>query len=221
MLTWIAVFFVLLIVMIVQIFPLIEEIITNRSDESSVISYLDTLGWRMIPALVGLGALQVIVPIIPAPAIGILTGMSYGVLGGSGLYLLGVVLGNAFVFISIRQLSWLFTRHKKRDKEKKSKTLEKFEKIKRPEIVAFFLFLIPFLSGAGPYLFAQTHIRLKNYILAVTVGSIPLVLMYNYLGDHISSGNNLEVIIMGSILGVVAVGIAIFRKKIMQKLMGE
>ncbi|MCL2436795.1 MAG: hypothetical protein FWD00_02015, partial [Clostridiales bacterium] len=160
-----AVFLCLLIAMIVQLFPLIEDISMHVDDEASIVEYVHSFGWRGVPALIGLAALEIIIPFIPAPAVGVLTGLSYGIYWGPLIFLSGLALGNLFVMISMRQLRGLMARNRKRDPEsKKSHVKERLEKIKKPEIVAFFFSLIPFVSSTGPYLFAETRVSLGKYI---------------------------------------------------------
>ena len=214
--------FCILIAMIVQLFPLIRDIVTNRADESSIVAYIGSFGWRGVPALIGLSALQVIILIIPAPVVGVLAGLSYGIYGGPFIFLAGVALGNLFVMVFVRNLRRLFPQKRKtRSKPNKFLSKEKLQTIKRPEIVAFFLVLIPWVSSLGPYLFAETKVPLGKYLIAVILGSIPNTFIYVFLGDRISGGNYTTAIITGGIVVVILLVVLLFRKKIMNKIMDE
>ena len=214
------IFLCILVAMIIQLLPLLEDVLENRKDESSIVNTVDALGWRGPPALIGLAALQVIFPLVPAAAIGILTGLTYGVIWGSLIFLGGIALGNVFVVFSMRRIEGLLTRRiKHRVKHHKLLSKENLEKIKRPEAVAFFLFMIPFVSGAGPYLFAETKVKLWKYIVAVVAGSIPTTIVYVFLGERISQGSYTTAIITASILVVAIVAILVFRKKIISIIM--
>ena len=218
----IAVLFCVLIAMIVQLYPLIEDIVIHHADESSIVAYIGSFGWRGVPALIALSALQVIIPIIPAPVVGVLVGLSYGIYGGPFIYLGGIALGNLFVIVSVRRLHSLFPPKKKPDaKPNKFLSKEKLQTIKRPEIAAFFLVLIPFASSVGPYLFAETKVSLSKYLIAVILGSIPATIIYVFLGDRISGGNYTTAIITGAIAVLVVLIVLLFRKKIMDKIMDE
>jgi len=218
----IAAFFCLLILMIVQLLPLVSDIIDSAKDESDIVAYMDSFGWRGVPALIGLSALQVIIPLIPAPAVGVVAGLSYGVYWGALLFLVGIALGNLFVVISVRKLHSLIKQKRKQSStRKKFLSKEKLEKVKRPEIVAFFLVLLPWVSGVGPYLFAETKVSLGKYIIAVIAGSIPSTIIYVLLGDHISRGNYTAAIIIAAIVVIAVLLVLLFRKKIMDKIMGE
>jgi len=95
---------------------------------------------------------------------------------------------------------------------------ERIDKIKKPELVAFFFTLIPFLSSFSAYLFAETKVSIKRYIIAVVLGNIPSAALYMFLGSHISDSNYTYVIVIGSI-AVLAIAIAlIFRKKLTEKI---
>ena len=215
-------FICLLIAMVVQLFPIIEDLFTNHGDETSIADAVKAFGWRGIPALVGLAALQVIIPFIPAAAVGVLAGLSYGVYIGPLTFLGGVVVGNLFVIFSVRQLSGLFKpKVKQGAKHKNLLSKESLERIKKPEILIFFLFLLPFPSGVVPYLFAQTKISIVRYIAAVIAGSIPASIVYAVLGDHISKGNHTTAIVMAGILIVALLIFLPFKNKLMNKLMSE
>jgi len=201
-------------------FPLLEDIIENRDDETNVVGAVDALGWRGPVSLIGLTALQVIIPVIPAAAIGVLSGLTYGVYWGLAIVLVGLALGNMFVVFFVRQVESLFTKKSKRKKKKPGLlSKESLEKIKRPEIVAFFLFMIPFVSGAGPYLFAETKVKLWRYLIAVIAGSLPTTIIYLFLGYHLSQGSYTIAIITGSVLVVATIVIIALRKKILSAIM--
>jgi len=216
-------FILIIIALIVQLIPLLEDVLENRSDESSVAETIDALGWQGPVSLAGMSALQVILPLIPAPAIGILSGLSYGVFWGPVIFLGGIALGNLFVFFTVHRIEGIFSgKVKRKSKPEHGGVLSKenLDKIKRPEIIAFFLFMIPFISGAGPYLFAETKVKVWKYIIAVLLGSIPTAILYAIIGDGISTGSYTSVIVSASIFVVVVAVVIIFRKKLLKVIMG-
>ncbi|MDR2600366.1 MAG: VTT domain-containing protein [Oscillospiraceae bacterium] len=212
----------ILIAMIVQLLPLLTDILNNRNDETSIVSTVNALGWRGPLSLVGLSAIQVIVFIIPAPAIGILTGLTYGVLWGLIIFLGGVALGNLFVVFFMRKFASLFRSNKKKKTKKNNEPSlkDKINMIKRPEIIAFFLFMIPFVSSAGPYLFAETNVKLWKYIVAVVLGTLPTAVLYVFLGNTVSQGNYTSSIIIAAIFIVAIIFILVFRKKLLNLILG-
>jgi len=216
------IFLCILIFMIAQMFPLLTEVIDDREDETIVVEAVEALGWRGPLALVGLTALSVILPLIPAAAIGVLTGLTYGVFWGLLIFLAGISLGNLFVVFFVRQVdSYLSGKIKRRKKKHGLLSKETLENINKPEVVAFFLFMIPFVSGAGPYLFAETSVKLWKYIIAVVAGSLPTSIIYLFLGYHISQGSYTIAIITASVLVVALTLIIVFRKKILNMILSR
>jgi len=213
------IFPLILIGMIVQMLPIIRNLVIHGGNEASIVEQISSFGWRGVPALVALSALQVIIPFIPAPAVGILTSLSYGIYRGAIIFLFGFALGNLFVMFFMRQMRSLITKKRKIDTDKKDSALrERINKIKKPEIVAFFFTLIPFISSFGPYLFAETKVLQKKYIIAVILGNIPSTALYMLLGSHISHENYTTAIVIGAIAAVVIACALIFRKKLMEKI---
>ena len=214
-----------MLAMIIQLFPLLEDVLENRKDESSIVTTVDALGWRGPLSLIGLAALQVVFPLVPAAAIGVLTGLTYGVWWGLLIFLAGIALGNLVVVFSMRQVEGILAgsiNHRVKHTAKHSGLLSKetLANIKKPEIVAFFLFMIPFISGAGPYLFAETKVKLWKYVVAVVLGTIPTAILYVIIGQHISQGSYTTAIIIGAIFVVAVALILIFRKKIIGMILG-
>ena len=211
------IFLCLIVIMFVQLYPLINEVIANTADESKTVEYIQNHGAQGVPILITLAALQNIIIIIPSVAVGVLTGLSYGTFWGPLIYLTGFALGNIIVFISIRQLRGLITphfKHKSKHKELFSKT--QLEKMKRPWIVVFFCFLIPGMpSTALTYLFASTKIPIHKYIFAATAGTAPSAFLYVFFGDHLSEGNYTEAIIFAGVFVIVLLFFLIFKKRIL------
>jgi len=212
----------LIAALIVQLFPLIREVIKNVGDESVMVSYIDSYGVKGIFVLVGLQALQVIIAVVPSIAIQMLTGFCYGAYWGTLINIIGCVLGNILVFVAVRQMKNLIAPILRRNSKRKKIFSEKFQKIKRPEIIAFFFFLIPGIpNGIVPYVFAETKVSLSKYITAVVAGSIPSTFICTFLGDHISKGNFTIAIIIIVVVFVIVLIVLIFQKKIMAKITHE
>ena len=150
----------------------------------------------------------------------VLSGLCYGVWWGALISILGITLGNVIVFVALRQLKELFgPLFKKKTKHKEALSPEMLSRVKRPEMIAFFFFLIPcFPNGIVPYVFAQTKIPLPKYLLAVMAGLVPSTLLCTFLGDRLSKGGYTTAIIIAVIFLAVAAAALIFKKKIMAKI---
>jgi len=217
---WLAVLLVitvLLIVMVIQIFPLIEDIVTDpKNAEASLTNQINQIGDRAAPALLSLSALQIIVPFIPGPVVGIITGLKYGIFIGPVIFLAGIALGSLLVMVFMRKLIHLF--HRKQTSKKPSEKIRMIDRVnhmEHPEILACLFVLIPFISSFGPYLFASTKISIPKYIVAVLIGSVPSTVLYMVVGSHIYSGNYTTAIIIVGVALVLIVLALVFRKRLM------
>ena len=212
---------IILLLMIIQLFPLIEEVISTSRNGGDIDSLVDLVGYRGILALLALSALQVIVPFIPAPVVGILSGLSYGVVFGPIIFLIGISLGNFFVIFLVREFRSIIPSKELKEDCRRMKLKNQLSSMRRPELMAFLLALIPGLSGVGPYVFAETKISPFKYVIAVVLGTIPVTFVYVYLGDHLSKGNYIPVIIGGIVIIIVMIILFIYRKKIMEKILNK
>ena len=212
---------ILLLVLVLQLLPLIEEVIADGYNEANIVAYVDAHGASGVPILMGLSALQVIIPFIPGPAVGVLSGLCYGILWGPLIYVAGFALGNLFIFVSVRQLRGMFIPQLNHDhKQRKFLTKEQLARIKRPELVAFFCVLIPGLPNVLlPYIFAASKVSLLKYMLAVIAGLTPSAFLYAFAGNRLSQGSYTAAIVIAAIVVVIILILIPFRKKIMDKIL--
>jgi len=221
-----AVMAALIVVLLIDLAPIMEQVLQNNKNESNLESYIDAYGAKGAPILIGLCILQVISTVIPAAAIQMLGGLCYGIWRGALVSVAGYAIGNAIVFAGYRQVrKGIEPLFKDVFADKKEKTTHKFisvatiQGMKRPELLAFFLVLIPGLpNGVLPYIFARTKITFAKYILAITLASIPSVVLCTWLGERVSKGDYTTVAILVAVLAVIIVTVLIFRKKIMARI---
>ena len=208
--------------MVIGLFPLLKEVIANAGDENNMVQSIDAYGLKGVPLLICLQAFQIIIAFLPAAAIQILTGLCYGVWLGVCINLVGSILGNIIVFTAVRQFRSLFSTLFKRKKGRKGLlSAEKLARLKKPEMVAFFLFLIPGIpNGFVPYVFAGTDISLRKYLLAVAAGSIPATFLCTFLGDRWSKGSHTTAVVIAVVVAVVIVLVFVFKDKILRKITG-
>ena len=210
----------LIALLVIHLYPLGKEIIANAGDETQVVNYIESYGVKGVPILLGLEALQIIVAFIPEAAVNVLSGLCYGVWWGALISIAGILLGNVLVFAALRQLKNLFAPlFKKKRRREGDLTPEAVSRLKRPELIAFFLFLIPCIpNGIVPYVFAQTKIPLPRYLLAVAAGLVPSTFLCTFLGDRLADGHYTAAIVIAAVFLVVTVVALVFRKKLMAKL---
>jgi len=210
----------LIALLVAHLYPLAKEIIANAGDETQVVRYIDSYGVKGVPILLGLEALQIIVAFIPEAAVDVLSGLCYGVWWGALISIAGITLGNVLVFVALRQLKTLLAPFfKKKTRRKEGLTPEVISRVRHPELIAFFFFLIPcFPNGIVPYVFAQTKIPLPKYLLAVVAGLVPSTFLCTFLGERLSNGHYTTAIIAAVIFLGTAGAALLFKKKIMAKI---
>ena len=208
----------LIAVMIVNLLPLVREVIASTGNESIMVDTFNEYGLTGIPILIGMQALIIVIAVIPAEAVQILTGLCFGAYRGALINLTGSVLGNACVFIAMRQMRTLIAPlFKGKTKPRKFISIEQLRRIKRPELVAFSFFLLPGIpNGFVPYLFAATEIKFHKYIIAVVAGSIPATFLLTYLGERVSAHNYTAAVIIAIAALIIVVVVLLFRKRIMK-----
>lgn len=213
----------LIAILIIELFPLIREVVTNTGDESKMVNYINSYGIKGIPILMGLQILQIITAVIPAAAIQLLTGLCYGVWWGTLINLSGSILGNILVISAMRQLKSLFAPFLKKEKSRKGfLSADMLSRVKRPELIAFFFFLIPvFPNGIVPYVFSETKVPLTRYVIVVAAGSLPAMLICTFLGDRLSNGSYTTALIIAIVVVLIVAVALLFRKKIMARFTRE
>ncbi|MFA0815613.1 MAG: TVP38/TMEM64 family protein [Anaerofustis sp.] len=205
----------LITLMCIDLIPLMKSVVSHIKNETVISSELRQLGVKGVIILISLGALQIVSAIFPALPIQILSGVTYGVIYGTVISIAGVMLGNALIFVLVRRMKFVFhfSFHPHNKGKKKSKWdfafLKNSEKIR---LMAFLLFLIPGIpNGVLPYLFANTKIKLRHYLLSLAVASVPSVLMNILIGDRLSAGDlTTSLIILG---GIAAFSVITIRKR--------
>jgi len=210
----------LIALLVAHLYPLGREVVENVGDETRVIDYIESYGWKGVPILMGLEALQIIVAVIPEAAVNVLSGLCYGVWWGALISVAGIALGNIVVFVALRQLKNLFAPFfKKKTKSKNGLSPEMLARVRRPELIAFFFFLIPcFPNGIMPYVFAQTKIPLPRYLLAVVAGIVPSTFLCTFLGDRLSKGHYGIAIAAAAVFLLIALLALLFKNKLVAKI---
>jgi uncharacterized membrane protein YdjX (TVP38/TMEM64 family) len=215
----------LIVIMLVELIPLLREVLKDSKNEQLMIKYIDAYGAKGAPILIGLQALQVILTVVPAAAIQLLSGLCYGIWRGAIICIVGSVLGNFIVFSFIRQarsaFGSLFKERAKEAKPIKKLSVANLNRMKHPEYVAFFLCLIPGLpNGVLPYIFAESKVSIGRYILSIAAASVPSVLIFTWLGERLSKGDFKTAIILAAVFMVILVVVLIFKRKIMARIEG-
>ncbi len=214
----------LLIIICIDLLPLIESVVKDVKNEKTVASEITGFGLKGILILVSLNALQVVSIVFPTTPILIISGLSFGVWKGYVLTIVGVAIGNILVFILVRNFNDVFTIAKGRNYKSRVAPKSKLDFLAlihkgNPKKLAFLLFLIPGIpNGILPYIFAQTKIKLLDYVLILIVASTPASLVSIIIGDRLGKSDIKSAIIMGVVLLVISVMVILNKNKIFKYL---
>jgi len=212
----------LVAIIINDVVPLLIKVMQNTGDESATVQYVQEYGIRGVPIIAALQVLQIITAFLPAPPIQMLAGLVYGIWWGSLICLVGALIGNTIVFLMVRHGSRILKQYFPRaEKEPKNRflSLDQINRMKHPEWIVITLYLVPGMpNGLVPYVFARTEMKLANYLLYVTIGSIPSILMSAGFGTAISAGHTDLIVILGIIMVIIFILAIVFKNQIMSRI---
>lgn len=214
-------FFILLIgIMIKDLFPLIDEIIKDKSDEAKMLHYMDAYGAKGVPILIGLQILQIVLVIIPAQPIQILIGLCYGIWVGTLIGVTGGIIGNALVLFLIKQFKYVFAPlFQRKTKKNHNEFIESIQHMEKPMIIVMVLYFIPVIpNGILPYIFSNSKITYPKFMMGVAIGLTPQLILLTLVGDALSRGNYKVAIVIGVLVVLLLSMVFIFKKKILNKL---
>lgn len=208
----------LIAMVVIDLIPLLKNVIGNIKDESAITSDIQEYGAQGVLLLAALQALQVITIIFPSAPIQILAGLTYGIFFGLLICLAGYMIGNTIVFVLIRRFGDIFlpfnTVNKKIRKKSRWDLLFSI-KSENVEFMAFLLFLIPGIpNGILPYIFAKSRITLPRYLLAILLAGTPAILICTLVGERIADGDIYTAAIVFGIFVIIALLVLVLRSRI-------
>ncbi|MBN2851323.1 MAG: VTT domain-containing protein [Clostridia bacterium] len=217
--TTIILMIVVLTIICIDLIPIMRDITAPDANSNSLVTVINAYGPKGVFLLISLEALQVMSAVIPGAPIQILAGLTYGILYGILICVTGNVVGNAIVFIFVRQLRLTFNFNEIGHPKKARKSKWDFSFIKNSKhlmLMVFLLFLIPGIpNGILPYLFANTKISMTRYLFCVLIAGTPAVLISILVGERISKGDAATAIIIVVIVLVLSVTVILARKRMM------
>ena len=155
--------------------------------------------------------LSTVIAPIPTPAIAVAGGYVFGT-WGMLWSLIGAVLGFYAVFLIARKLGKPFV-----EKIIKKEAMEKFNNFlgKGNGMLVFMLFLLPiFPDGVLGYLTGLTKIPIKTLMWMAVLGRLPGLVVSNYIGSHLDSGNYWLVAIITVVFVIITAVFYLQRKNI-------
>ena len=175
-------------------------------------SWVDSYGnWSRVVFL-GMVVLQVLVAFIPGEAIELAAGYAFGILEGTILSMVGIVIGSWLIFVLVRKfgikvVEVFFD-------QKKISEVRFLNTSKKTKVLSFLLMLIPgtpkdFLS----YFAGLTQLTLKQWLLIVVVARLPSVLTSTVTGAAAGEEQYILAIIMLVITSFISIaGILYYRR---------
>ncbi len=202
----------IVIIMILAFFiskPLINSI-NSPEGRLEFKEWISSLGFAGKLLVIGLMALQLILAVIPGGPVQIVTGITYGVVEGTILCELGIILGSTIVFFTVRKLGrrFIYLFIKEEDIEKISFLQDE----KKLNILAFILMVIPGApKDALTYFLGLTKMKYYVFIMISVIGRLPALIMSTMTGSSVLEGNWMTaLIIVISVSIVFIVGILIY-----------
>ena len=174
--------------------------ITDETARSAFIYELQELGFRGVLIFLLLQIFQVFVPILPGEPFEIMAGVMFGMLGGSAICLLGILLGSGMVYTFMKLLGV-----KNADPEALAK-YRFLNNSKRVRTALFFLYFIPgtpkdVLNYIAPFLPVPAPVF---FFISMTA-RLPSVLVSVLAGANLAEGNILLPVILFAVTGILGI----------------
>lgn len=189
--------------------------ILEYGDQQAIVSYIREFGSVGSVALaLLLQFVQIISIFFPGGPIQIAIGIVFGTYGGFFICLFGYVLSNIAVFFSVRKLGNRLDRLFSSGIDRPSR-FRFLTDARYPGYVVALTCLIPMLpNGLVPYIAARTKITFRQFLLSVSIGCIPTLLLLNAIGNKLLHGDYLTMALLGGSLIAGVVALYLFRKKL-------
>ena len=148
--------------------PMVEFV----SEPEKFRAWVDASGaWGRL-AFIGMMAFQIVVAFIPGEPLEIGAGYAFGAVEGTGLCLLGALLGSVTVFLFVKKFGMRFVALFV--SEEKIRSLKFLQNEKRLNLIAYILFLIPGTpKDVMTYIVGLTPMKLSFWIFITLTARIP------------------------------------------------
>ena len=187
--------------------PMIEFV----SEPEKFRAWVDQSGiWGRL-AFVGMMAFQIVLAFIPGEPLEIGAVYAFGAVEGTGLCLLGALLGSVTVFLFVKKFGMRFVALFV--SEEKIRSLKFLQNEKRLNLIAYILFLIPGTpKDVMTYIVGLTPMKLSFWIFITLTARIPSVITSTIGGDALGTQNYLFAVIVFAATAVLSgLGILLYR----------
>ena len=209
------VFLIVLVILTLAFMPRIKLLATAEGREAFKV-WVDGLGFGGWLVTLGIQLLQIFVAFIPGEPVELMLGYVWGPWLGTATCLLGIFIGTAVIYFSVKKLGASFV---KRTVGEADLTRYKFlSNRSRAEMTVFILFFIPGTpKDALTYIAPIAPIPTVSYLIITTFARIPSVITSTILGDSIAEGNYTVAIIVFVITALISILGIIFGNKFVEK----
>lgn len=212
----ISIVLIIMIALCIWLFPYILSL-RDETVRAQFESWIDSLGVLGFFVMLGIQVLQIIIAIIPGEPIEIISGVLYGGFGGLCLCLLGILIGTAIIYFTVKKLGSPFVR--KFVSEEQMSRFTFLSDAKRLETLTFILFFIPGTpKDVLTYLVPLTEIRPIRFFLIATFARIPSIITSTYIGENLMSGNIWTTVIIFLVAGILGIGGILFNNFFLDKM---
>lgn len=209
------VFFILMAIVIVCIWPYIHEIFEEGGLER-VTTQVREAGIGGIFILLAFQFIQIVVAFIPGEVVQMAAGIIYGPWWGAAIILVGCILSSGFVFILVHKLGAPFVQAMV--PEKYMAKLRNFESSPKFNVIVFVLFLIPGMpKDVFTYITPLSHMRLGTFLALTNAARIPGIVVSTYAADGLVEGRIWESVCIFLVLAVIAVVALVVYNKVVGK----
>ena len=191
----------------IHIFNLVTKLSTDEVYKLEFQNKIKEWGFFGVLALIGLQIVQIAIAVIPGQPIEVIAGMLYGTFLGVAVCTVGIFLGTAVIYYTIRKLgTGIMKLFFAPETIEKTQNLKIFNDTPKLETFLFIVFLIPAIpKDIFIYLGALTKIKPMKFFLIATIPRIPGLFLMTFAGDSVADGNFITTLIIVSVIIILAI----------------
>ncbi len=198
-----AIITIILIISTVLLFPYVLSL-KEEANRIMLQEYINSKGIWGVFILLAIQVLQVVVALIPGEFVEIISGLLYGTVGGYLICTVGMLIGTAIIYYTVKVLGYSAINKKLGDGK-----LSKFKFLNdasRVELLTFILFFIPGTpKDLLTYFMPFVKIKPSKFFFISTVARIPTIVSSTFAGRSISQGKWGQTILVFVIIGVFSI----------------
>ncbi|MGI6729067.1 MAG: TVP38/TMEM64 family protein [Bacilli bacterium] len=197
---------IILGVTIYELRPVFNSLINDPKHlDQAIDQYMENIGIYRAIILVILQIVTVILAVLPAEPVQMVAGISYGMLYGPIICLIGVFIANTIIYLMFKKLGNGVIDCVPFYAKWEEKVLLKKSHSNRIIDILILYFVPVFPYGLIAYIASRSKLRFIPYSLITTLGALPSIILSTSLTGSILSGNLILTVVL---VGVAIVGIS-------------